>query len=267
MDKAKGIAGPTTGKAIWAAGEMRALLALVGCVAAVTAGGDHSSAQSVGFNPNINRGEFFARRFEVSVLERPQPGYDQEPIRLGAFDLLATLGGRVEAEDNIFATRNNRVSDTILSVRAVADLRSDWVRHGLRAYARAEPVPYLNNPDQDADQFGVGAAGVLDLARGAALQAGAEVTRDILPRSSSRSVGTRLAQVVDNEVKAFVGGTYGLGATHFSLSGEYRANRFDGGTSAQPDAFEDFGDVDRITLRGRGAVALNPSMSVFAQAA
>src|SRR5689334_14678398 len=63
-------------------------------------------AQGQGQTPGV-----FARDRNVSVTERPRPGYEALGLRAGGFMLWPKLTVANEYNDNIFATQNIRIAD------------------------------------------------------------------------------------------------------------------------------------------------------------
>ena len=80
------------------------------CLLSVATGGILATAASAqGQN-------YYSREKYEAVLDRRQPAYDPEPIRLGAFLVDSSLNGSATYTDNVQATENNEISDTIVRI-------------------------------------------------------------------------------------------------------------------------------------------------------
>jgi hypothetical protein len=219
----------------------------------------------VGFDPNAGRSADFDIRAEPTVRERRQPQLDPVPLRVGSFDLLASGGVQAAYDSNIFATRDDAKGDVIGTAAGAAQISSNWSRHAVGGFARIEANTFANHPDQNFTLFGLGAAGRYDLSRGANLQLGGQLVRNVLSRFSSRSTQTRRDQVLFNDLQLFVGGVWGMSTVQFSGSLLYSAQRFDD-VASSPAAFtEQFDDSNARQAQVRAQYALTGQLSFFVQ--
>lgn len=115
---------------------------------------------------------FYRSRY-VGVTERQQPAYDPLPMHVGAFDLRSSLGLGAAYNDNIFATENNTVSDTILNITPRADLTSNWSSNAIGAGFMVNRQEYLDNDSESVTDYNAYLDGRLDVTR--ALSLGARV--------------------------------------------------------------------------------------------
>jgi hypothetical protein len=126
----------------------------------------------------------FGRDRNVSVDQRPHPGYDAVPVPLGGFLLLPKLDGGVEYNDNIYAEDTGQKSDTIWTVNPEVDLQSNWNRNYLGGFVRSATREYSRFGSEDTTDYQVGGQGRLDVAGGGALSAGGDTGELTEPRTS-----------------------------------------------------------------------------------
>ena len=111
----------------------------------------------------------FLRGRYVAVTERDQPEFDPEPLRVSTFDVLASVGLSAAYNDNILATPNNEVSDTILRAQPAVEARSNWTVHELSGGLSVDHKEYLDNGSESATDYDAFANGRLDVSRNFAL--------------------------------------------------------------------------------------------------
>lgn len=130
------------------------------------------------------RDGLFARNRNVSVAERPKPEYAPITARVGSFEVLPSITGSAEGNDNIYATTSARKSDTIFRVEPAITASSDWVRHALRAYASLDADRYASHTTEDTTDYQVGADGRIDVQHDVGIALGASTEKDTEPRTS-----------------------------------------------------------------------------------
>lgn len=127
----------------------------------------------------------FARDRNVSVLERPHPGYEALGLREGAFMIFPKLTSSVEFNDNVFAASTDGVADTIARITPGVDVASNWSRHALEMYAHGTFNRYLTYSSQDTDDYSVGGQGRLDVLRSFQINAGGDWSHLTEPRTAA----------------------------------------------------------------------------------
>lgn len=209
----------------------------------------------------------FQRDRNVSVRQRPHPGYEALGLREGAFMIWPKLATTVEYNDNIFATSADQTSDTIFHIAPEIDLTSNWSRHELDAYVRSTINHYDSHSSENTTDYSVGATGRLDVLRTAQINAGADFSRLTEPRSSSPSQaqGGSLAHPTQYELAS----AYISGAREFNrlrLSGRFDARNF---TYTNRSGNPQQHDRDRLVTvyTGRADYAVSPDTAIFVQVA
>lgn len=133
---------------------------------------------------------------QVSVTERPRPEYDPLGLRLGGFDLHASLGVGVASTDNELATDLNKQDDVITSITPQASLTSHWSRHAVALRAGAYSENHSDFDQDNIDNYYVGADGRLDVLRSGEVGAGASFNREHEQRADPDSP-TGIAEPVE----------------------------------------------------------------------
>ncbi|HEY4253912.1 MAG TPA: outer membrane beta-barrel protein [Roseomonas sp.] len=81
----------------------------------------------------------------ITVQTRPRPDFDPLGVRLGSFQLDASLESGVGYDDNLLGTERNRRGDTFIGTTLAAGLRSQWTTHALGLSARVDDTHYLQH--------------------------------------------------------------------------------------------------------------------------
>ncbi|MBF0395029.1 MAG: outer membrane beta-barrel protein, partial [Alphaproteobacteria bacterium] len=96
--------------------------------------------------------------------------------RVGTFILFPSVNLSSEWNSNVFAESTNEVSDTILRVKPVMLLRSDWEQHFLAVEASAEAVRFMEYTSDDQNNASLSVRGNYDASE--ALKFNARVASD-----------------------------------------------------------------------------------------
>lgn len=205
----------------------------------------------------------FKRDRNVSVRQRPHPGYEALGLREGAFMVWPKINATVEHNNNIFATTTNEQSDTVWHVTPEVDVTSNWSRHALDLYVRDTVNRYTDFTTENTNDYSVGGQGRIDVLRSAQINAGADWSRLTEPRTSAASLGQ--AKPVQYEMAS----AYVSGAREFNrlrLSGRFDIRNFDylniSGNRQQHDR-----DRELTILTGRADYAISPDTAFFVQVA
>lgn len=225
----------------------------------------HALAQEAVFDPNLNREGEFARDRNISVRQRPHPEYATPPNQFGALIVAPAITAVAETSDNIYATDDDEVSDVIGHLIPSLTVRTNWSRHSVLAFARADVMRYADNGNSDATTWVVGSNGRFDVRRGSAVQVGASYGESVEPRTSASTPPEADAPQKYEQARAFIGGTYTFNRLRVFGQGAYEGLRFDDLSIAGVSFSRSYRDRDVFTLQGRGEYALTPSTSLFGQ--
>jgi hypothetical protein len=135
---------------------------------------------------------------QISVQERARPDYDPLGVRLGGFDLNASVGVGVRSTDNVFATETDPQDDIVTYVRPQATLASHWSRHALRFRAGGYADNHADFGEDDVSNYYAGVDGRLDIARASELGAGASLNQDTQLRDDPDNLGGPVEYRRDN---------------------------------------------------------------------
>ncbi len=133
--------------------------------------------------PNV--GVMFKRDRNVSVRNRPRPGYEALGIEAGSFFVLPKVTATGVYDDNIYATPTAKQDDLIGTLIASLSAGSTWSRHSVGAYATIERDQYKDHPGESRTQYIIGGNGELDIQSDFALTGGARYARTSESRTAS----------------------------------------------------------------------------------
>lgn len=200
----------------------------------------------------------FQRGRYTPVAERPQPEYNPEPVRAGAFQIWSRLGVAAEYNDNIFAEQNNQDDDTIIRVRPELDVRSNWSSHELNTGVSITHNEYVSNSGETTTDYNAYVGGRLDVQRAFNLRGRLDAAHITEPRYEPGSA-TSPNPVEYDRMGARVGAAY-------------RSDRLqlEGDLGQTEDDFEgtnnNFRDSTESYVFGRASYAVSPDVAVFVQA-
>jgi len=205
----------------------------------------------------------FKRDRNVSVRQRPHPGYEALGLREGAFMVWPKLNTTVEYNNNIFATAIDEKSDTVWHITPEVDITSNWSRHALDLYAKGTINRYSDFTTENTNDYSVGGQGRLDVLRSAQINGGADFSRLTEPRTSAPAQG--LAHPVQYELLS----AYLSGAREFNrlrISGRLDARNFDYlNEPGNPQAHDR--DRELTIATARADYAVSPDTALFVQVA
>lgn len=209
----------------------------------------------------------FSRDRNVSVRERPRADYEAAGIRLGAFKAYPRFGIEVTADDNIYAAARNEVDDLIVRYRPEIAINSDWSRHSISGFARANVTRYQDNSNEDTDTYVVGASGKLDVLRRSNITGNVSHSYAAEPRSSPTAPTAALEPTTYYLDTVNLGGLHEMNRLRLTARAsyndyDYKNPRQNGGGFVQQQ------DRDRVmwseTLRAEYAVS--PDTAIYAAA-
>lgn len=131
----------------------------------------------------------FLRGRHVAVTERAQPEYDPAPIRAGSFTISSSVLAAAEYNDNVFASANNTVEDTIIRIRPQVTASSNWSVHALSVGAVVDHREYTSEDAETATDYSLFANGRLDATRNISLTGNVSGGQSTEPRYEPGSQG------------------------------------------------------------------------------
>lgn len=197
----------------------------------------------------------FLRGRYTSVTERGQPEFDPEPVRVGSFDVNASLGASAEYNDNVFAQPTNEQSDTILRVQPIVEARSNWTVHELAAGVSVDHREYTDNDSETATDYAAFVNGRVDVTRDFQFRLGVDGSHVTEPRYQAASF------VGDEPASYDAVGAFGTAI--------YRRDRFqvEGTLGASQQEFnqtlQQIRDNQSTYVAARVSYAISPDVAVF----
>ncbi len=213
----------------------------------------------------------FNRDRNVGVLQRPHPGYDAEGIRVRSFIVRPELGLEAEYDDNIYAAQNDKIGDSLLSIRPQLSVASDWSRHLISLDSSLQRDIYHRQSQENTTRWQVAGLGRVDVLRDFRITGNANYTKAFEDRGSAS-----YTLVTDSPI-AYYSTTAGLSAVkdfnRVRLTGRFGVNDLNykdgratsGGVVSNVD--EDYRDRDAKTFTGRADYAVSPATALFLEAA
>lgn len=114
----------------------------------------------------VERIDLNRRLAAQEVTERQQPGYAPQGTHLGAFTINPGLDVSGGYTDNLYSTKTDRKSDYFTTITPSVFAVSNWNVHELQLYASDRLERYLDNTDEDSNNYDLFARGKIDVMRG-----------------------------------------------------------------------------------------------------
>ena len=169
-------------------------------------------------------------------------------------------------DDNIFATRNNRVGDTILVASPSVVVNSNWKKHFARFDAGADIVRYAANKSENHEHFRISGEGRYDLTPQSNVYGGLLFRKDVEDRESPDDVfGTEPTIYYDS--RAYAG--YFRQFTKWSLRTGVTVNALNFNDVNTSTGILNNDDRDRTDYTGgvRLGYNINAGLELYGQAA
>lgn len=193
----------------------------------------------------------------TSVTDRQQPDFDPEPVRAGAFNVMANVGLAADFNDNVYATDNNTISDTILRFTPQIDARSNWTAHSLAAGLAVNHNEHLDQGSETSTDYNGYVDGRLDVTRTFQLNGRLDTAHVTEPRYEPANTGAspvefdRLGYNVGAQFQTdrlLLRGTYGFSDNNY--------NTIPGSVNR---------DFKETFFSGRASFAFSPDFALFVQ--
>jgi len=204
-----------------------------------------------------NENPFLRGRY-TAVTDRDQPEFDPEAMQVSTFDVLASVGVSAAFNDNIFASPNNEVSDTILRAQPAVLARSNWSVHELEAGVAVDHKEYLDTGSESATDYDAFANGRLDVSRNFAFSVGGNAGHRTEERYVAASFGVADRASYDY-TGAFARGLYRMDRIQVEGTVGVTDDNFD-------QTIQQIRDNTTTYVNGRVSYAFSPDVAVFVQA-
>jgi len=210
---------------------------------------------------------FFLRDRNVSVKDRPKPGYETSGIQSGVFIIRPELNLQVEADDNIFAGDIDEESDIITAIMPSVDIQTTFSRHAILGTLGIEHREYIDFTNESVTNFNSGVTGRLDVDRGTYIEVGADYKIGHETRTEAVTANGSESPLKYDITTFSTTAVREQGRTKFEAGGSYNSYDFkDADIITGGIIDQDFRDLDAIRLILRGDYAISPDTSIFIRA-
>ncbi len=189
-------------------------------------------------------------------------------IRIGSFLAYPEISAAIMHDDNIYAERRNENSDYITIFSPLITLESDWEQNSLKLDAGADIDRYHDFPQEDVEDYWLGADGRIDVSGKTKLFGGARWAQDHEDRGEPDSLGPFVAAepTVYEQAAADLGASLRMGAVSLRLGGTYdHYDYHDVPSVAGPMINMDDRDRDMYSLGARASLSASQSVDFFVQ--
>ncbi|MFN3313264.1 MAG: outer membrane beta-barrel protein [Hyphomonas sp.] len=210
---------------------------------------------------------FYSRDKYEAVMDRAQPEFDPEPVRLGAFLVRAQGDVGVTATDNVFAAPANQESDVIARVGGSVSANTNWSAHAVGVDVSAHRNEFLDQDTESNTELRATLRGRLDVTREFSM--GGSVFAESLTEPRTAYVGGFGidAPVQYTRQGASVDANYQNDRVRWYNSAVLFKEDFDNSREAGTGLPIDQGFRDRNVTEGRSRLsyAISPDLAVFSQ--
>lgn len=253
--------GHAKGRVLRAARPFSVCLAL-----GVVAAGSYAHAQeTLLIQPTLP--DDFDRGRNVSVTQRTRPDYDPIGIRVGSMVVLPQVNVSLGFSDNLYYSKNDRVSDGFIDVTPSVLARSDWTRHSLTLKGSTTIERYFSQSLRNQTPWDLGALGALEIGSSFRILPELQASRQFETPFSGETAAT--TAVLSSYFRGYGGirGEYEAGQSKFTLALDKTIYEFSD-IEFSNGAFVNQSDRDRDLTRitGQAQYAFTPSMAVYVQA-
>lgn len=192
------------------------------------------------------------------------PAVTLEAVNTESFKVVPSISLTETWDDNIFASNNIVVDDTITTLDASVKANSNWARHRLNLDAGVSADYYADYDTQDVVDWWAGADGRYDLSPRSHALGGVRFTQDHEDRSATEFPILSTDPTTYTTNRAHLGFAHQLEAFTIRLGGVYELLDFDQGSTLLFDV--DQRDRKQYSVGTRFSYQLNPGNEVFFQA-
>lgn len=241
---------------------MRATGAAIGAVGVALLPGSPSAQPASPFGG----GDLRSGR-NMTVIERPRPGYEAAGGRLGPVFVYPRLEAEFELDDNIHADETDK-GDAIWRLRPEVRFEADRGDAHVAVHMRGAIHRHARAAVEDTESLGLGGSGRIAPARNWGLAFGLEYAKDAEPRTSPDAPGEARSPVSFDLAQAVLGGDHRRGRLSLSGRGDWRSYDYSDGVSRDGVAIDqDHRDHRTTRLSGQAAYAFSPDWRVFVEMA
>ncbi len=207
---------------------------------------------------------YFDRTNNVGVRDRSRPDYSALGINVGAFVVHPSLTIAPEYDDNIFASHSDQTSDLVTAIEPSVQIRSNWVRNEVDAYAQLVSDVYASHSGENTTDYQIGGSGRLDVFRASDVTASFSYSHSTESRTAEDADNAASSPVQYDQIVGSLGALQTLNRLRFSETFDVQRLSFQNTTTFNGAALDQgFRDDTEYDLLGRADYALDPEISVF----
>lgn len=211
---------------------------------------------------------YYSRDKYEAVLDRQQPEFDPEAVRVGGLIVNASAEAGITSSSNVFATSQNEQSDTIVRVGARAAARTNWNNHEVGVRVSAFRDEYSDISDESSNDLRASLHGRLDATKSLSLN-GSVFAEDLSEARTDFANAIGVDRPIEFErTGARVGANYQADRIRWSTNAEFAEEDYEDGTTGNGAGVfrQNFRDRSTTNLRSRLSYAVSPDLAVFGQA-
>ncbi|MEZ5945767.1 MAG: outer membrane beta-barrel protein [Hyphomonas sp.] len=210
---------------------------------------------------------YYSRDKYQAVMDRRQPEFDPEPIRLGAFLVDATALASITSNSNVFAAASNEQSDVIARVGASVAARTNWSVHQVGAEFAAYRNEFSDFSTESNTEWRGALRGRLDVTRDFSFGASVFADRANESRTEPGSETSFRHPVEIDRTGVEAQANYTNDRVRWTNSIAAIQSDFECDCLVPLNGITNVDYRDRDTLEGRSRLsyAVSPNVAVFAQ--
>ena len=210
---------------------------------------------------------YYSRDKYDSVLDRRQPAYDPEPIRLGAFLVNSQASASLNYIDNVRATNTNKESDTIARLGVEIYARTNWNVHEVGIDLSADRNEYMESGDESSNDLRARLRGRLDVSRDVSI-GGAVFAEDRVESRTDLTSSVGLDRPIEfTRVGASIDANYQSDRFRWTNFAEVSEEDYEDGRQTGSGILidQDYRDNSVTLVRSRLSYAVSPNLAVYTQ--
>lgn len=217
---------------------------------------------------NAQGADYYSRDKYTAVLDRAQPEFDPEPVRLGTFSVRSAAELGLTYSDNIFVESQNKESGIIGRAGLTASGDTTWSVHGLGFDVSARRNEYFDQGDESHNDLRARLRGRLDVTRSFSLGGSVFVEDRVEPRTDITNVFSPDQPIGVSVQGGNVEANYLNDRVRWTNSVGIRDEDYENSRQIGTGLPIDQSYRDRTVLDGRTRLsyAVSPNLAVFGQA-
>lgn len=194
--------------------------------------------------------------YSQSVAQRPIDMYEGNAAKLGSWFLYPEIDLEETYDDNVYATKTDRQSDLISTLRGQARLESNWELHEIRLEAGGELGAYTDLTDENYQDYYLKNNNRFDIIYGTSLIADMLYKHSHAARTSPDNITSAVDPLVYDTVAGTLGVERNLGLLTLRIDGKVEAIEYEDSKRA---------DGSRIDNTGRNFAVLDTGVQLSYQ--